>query len=359
MQIAVPDPIFQTYLFGIIFLSCLLFSFSRRGPASVLDLDTTQELKGFAILAILFSHVGYFLASDHRFLFPFSIMAGVGVDIFLFVSGYGLTVSALKKSLSPRAFYERRLKKIFIPLWITLIGFFLLDFTFLKKVYPFHDVLFSFFGYFHHADLYNDVNSPLWFISLILFYYILFPLIFSKRATPFSALILFGLTTVISIWNPAALAGMMSLYNLHVIAFPLGMCAAWILEKKNVTPKRCSLLANSVSLGFTLFAIGYLAIHSNVGSAWWLEEGTSVLIAFLIIFVFSIKRFSVGSLYLVGMLSFEFYLLHWPILYRYGGLFMIAPAWLALSAYILILLGIARCIQNLTRRILHENAVAQ
>jgi len=39
----------------------------------------TQELKGLAILSIVFAHIAYMLVSDSRFLYPLSVAAGVGV----------------------------------------------------------------------------------------------------------------------------------------------------------------------------------------------------------------------------------------------------------------------------------------
>src|SRR3989339_1241391 len=116
MAILVNSPVISTYVFIIIFLVVVLATIRRKGTQEFFSATVSQELKGLAILMILFGHIGYFLAEDHRFLFPLSISAGVGVNLFLFLSGYGLASSALSKSLSIFQFYKKRLAKLFIPM---------------------------------------------------------------------------------------------------------------------------------------------------------------------------------------------------------------------------------------------------
>src|SRR3989338_4223352 len=123
----------------------------RRVVGSI-GVDVTQELKGFAILAIVFSHVGYFLALDHSFLFPLSVFAGVGVDLFLFVSGFGLATSACARGESVVQFYRRRLKNIYVPLWIVLAAFFIAGYFILHKTYAGDYIEGSLAGWFPSAN---------------------------------------------------------------------------------------------------------------------------------------------------------------------------------------------------------------
>ena len=95
MQIEVTSPVTQTQIFALIFCLALFLSARRKKEILSFSKETTQDLKGFAILAVILSHIGYFLSTDDKFLFPFSILAGVGVNLFLFLSGFGLTVSSV------------------------------------------------------------------------------------------------------------------------------------------------------------------------------------------------------------------------------------------------------------------------
>ena len=179
MQISITDPAYQTLLFGIGLGLILLLTFVKKRDYTSLDL--TQELKGFAILAIIFAHIGYALTIGGQFLFPFSVLAGVGVDLFLFFSGYGLAYSAAKRPETRVSFYTRRLPRLFIPFWVVVSILFLLDYFFTGGSYSWTYILRSFAGVFTNADLYHTLNSPLWYFTFILFYYLLFPLVFFKR----------------------------------------------------------------------------------------------------------------------------------------------------------------------------------
>src|SRR3990167_10590201 len=105
-MIGVSHPVFQTaLLFGA--LAACVSLFRRKDGEGVLGQESTLSLKGFAILAIVFAHIGYFLVADHRFLFPLSTLAGVGVDMFLLLSGFGLTMSSLSRDRPTMDFYAR------------------------------------------------------------------------------------------------------------------------------------------------------------------------------------------------------------------------------------------------------------
>src|SRR4051812_35906082 len=101
MQIEITDALPQTIFFSVLFLGLILLSLKKVKPFSSLTKEHTQELKGIAILTIIFGHIGWLLAKDHQFLFPLSALSGVGVNLFLFLSGFGLTLSEKKKQLKP------------------------------------------------------------------------------------------------------------------------------------------------------------------------------------------------------------------------------------------------------------------
>ena len=111
MEISVADPFLQTIIFAVpLFLAIFLTVRKDKNP-NELSIDHTNELKGIAIMMVIFSHIGYFLDSKDAFLYPLSVAGGVGVNIFLFLSGYGLTISSLKSSLSVFGFYYKRRRR--------------------------------------------------------------------------------------------------------------------------------------------------------------------------------------------------------------------------------------------------------
>ena len=78
--------------------------------------DCTTTMRGIAILIIIIGHVGV-SGFDIRFFNPFG---GIGVAMFLFLSGYGLTESYKKNGLD--GFWRKKILRILIPylIWVPI-----------------------------------------------------------------------------------------------------------------------------------------------------------------------------------------------------------------------------------------------
>lgn len=378
MIISISNPIEATRIFIAIFTIALFLSTKRKTDRELFPISVTQELKGLAILAIVFAHVGYALVSDNRFLFPLSIMAGAGVDLFLFLSGYGLVMSGIKRNLSLKDFYRVRLLKLFTPLWLSITAFFLLDFFILGKTYSWWGyVLPSFAGIFPSADLFGDLNSPLWYFTFILFYYLMFPIVFSKRKPWLSAAIIYAVSYIMLHHSPSYLSRVMGFYELHTMAFPLGVAAGEMFcrlscSSENSIRSKAELLVKSFKrragiagasdksaknikspmskifkrLGYYLllavlmFVIAYTACHSGSDKSPFVRQLTSIVTMSAITLLFLVKKTEVRLLYWFGLYSYEIYLLHWPILSRYDIFFRFSPGWIAMAAYLCLFLAL-------------------
>ncbi|MCR4281020.1 MAG: acyltransferase [Candidatus Kaiserbacteria bacterium] len=352
MGIAIANPVLSTWLVSFALLIALIVSAKKENEAEAFSPRLTQELKGLAILAIIFSHIGYFLASDHQFLFPLSIMAGVGVNIFLFLSGFGLTASALARERTSREFYLRHLPKLFAPLWIALALFLALDFFVLHISYDWQYIMRSFLGFFPSADLYTDIDSPLWYFTLAFFYYLLFPIIFIKKKPWLSAFLIYAIVESARLLSGHALDAVARLYSLHMLAFPLGMLFAWTLSAPSpvlsliTRLRKMARTARHALTATLLIPVCYFAYFSGVGGTVMQEQSISILVVALLVLIFIIKQTRFGILYLFGIYSYEIYLLHWPILYRYDALYKNLPAWLATILYLIAFLGIAYAMRS-------------
>lgn len=366
MIISVSNAVLATQIFSAIFIVLLLLSIRRQKSFAGLSVSLTRELKGFAILAIVLSHIGYFLVSDHRFLFPLTIAAGLGVNLFLFLSGYGLTMSALAKPLSIWQFYRHRLLKIYTPFWLVIVILFALDFLIGHKTYGLVYMARSFVGFFPHADLWQDLNSPLWYFTFIIFYYLLFPLLFSKKNPWLSAGLLYFTGYFIVRAEPAILDNVIHLYRIHLFAFPLGVLAAGLIFKypgsraqkiiEQIKPVfERNKIVSRISYWLLIFmALGvfvYTAYNSNIGGARWLEEATSLLTGASLIILFLLKKFEVRLLYWFGIFSYEIYLFHWPLMARFDIFYRFTPAWLATLLYLGLFLALGWGMRQLLAKI--------
>ncbi len=366
MIVSINNVIQSNWIFISIFLIIFLFSLGRKKIEEGFSISITQELKGFAILAIIFSHIGYFLVDDHRFLFPLTIAAGVGVDLFLILSGYGLTISKLKKDETIFQFYKKRVLKLMIPFWLVLSTFLIMDFLILKISYSWAFIGKAFLGIFTSANIYNDLNSPFWYFTLILFFYVLYPIVFSKKHIWITSFSLFILAFVVTNLNLPILSGVSGLQKSHIIAFPLGILIAWFANQNNSKiklffhnfiekMKHSSILFKKIfyySFMILLISfISYFAYHSGVGKGIILEQLTSIVTTIAILILFFFKKIESKLLYIFGIYSYELYLLHWPIMYRYDIFYKNFPGWFATILYLVLFMGIGFILKNISEKI--------
>lgn len=344
----VTNPVLQTWIFSLLLGAAVLFSVRKRKDKQLFPLSATQELKGLAILLIIFAHIGYGLIADPRFLWPLTNLAGLGVNIFLFVSGYGLTSSNIKKPLGIKDFYTRRLKKLFIPFWIILAIYFLLDFFVLNRTYPTEYITRSFAGIFKTADMHSDIDSPLWYFSFILFYYLLYPIVYIKKRPWLSAIVIYGITYAL-LHHSHYIESLdnVRFYKVYALAFPLGMVAAWLNSKqgeirgfldKYISAFNDSKVMRKAAYYSSIAALAIIFIYARSLSAPWdtpqKEQAINILTMLCLIAIFLLKRIDMKLLYIFGIYSYEIYLLHWPLMSRYDFLFGNVYSWLAVAFYL-------------------------
>ncbi len=369
MIISITNAAAETGIVAYGLLAILLVSVRRARNSELFSMEITNELKCLAILMIVFSHIGYFLVNDNKFLVPFSNYAGVGVDLFLVLSGYGLVASALSRPLSIGRFYLRRLPRIYVPVIATLVIFLLLDFFALGITYPLATTLQNFVGIFGRANLYEHIDSPLWYITFILINYLLFPLIFRRRFPFLSAVAMAGAMWLTVVYLPSInliSLDLLSFYKLHFFAFPLGMAICALLNRPHqLIPTFIGKLNGGVYrsqifmiLRLTAFVLAaailiYNYRHGQVGKAWYWETAASLANVVGLLLIFILKKIDFRSLSLLGAFSFEIYLLHWPLLWRYNFLFGRLPAGSATLIYLILFILAGFLFKKLNNKILN------
>lgn len=341
MQIDIINGSAENLIFINIFLLALILSVKRFNTTHSFTPQMTEELKGLAILAVLFSHIGYFLISDHRFLFPLSTIAGVGVNLFLFLSGMGLTFSSIKQPLSILKFYLKRLPRLFLPMWIVLSIYLLMDWILLQKTYPLITSVENYLGFFPRADLFLDINSPLWYFTMIFFYYLLYPLVFHRKIAYLTPVFLLLIPFLLFKMDLPVTKDVLNLYKVHFVSFPLGVLFALIIQERNLSLfrfhfKNIFLRSNLVFILVPIFlgVFAYTSINSGVGLEKEIEQTVSLITMFSIIFVFIAKNIEFRLFNIFGKYSYEIYLLHWPLLVRYDLFYKYLPASIATILYL-------------------------
>ena len=333
----------DTILFISLLSVAILFGLKSKTPF-VFDKSVTNDLKVFSFFVVVFSHIGYFLFTDHSLFYPFSNYGGVAVNIFFFLSAYGLSFSFAKWKGNLKGYYNKRLHRIVPSIWLTIALIFILDLVWHGHVYGFGYMVQNFLLWYPHADLYTDIDSPLWYITPLVIYYLTFPFLYKEGKPWLSAGIILVFGYLLSLT-----AFVCPLFSLHYIAFPLGVLFAHYLPViKTFFEKHSRVVKTIIPIVLFVFVV-VTGIYSGVGTFYEQYISNLTMIA-LVLFLFTIP-FSSSTLTFLSAYSFEFYLLHWPLMNRFDIFFKIRSVpWLWLTLWIIVLIGIAELFKKVISR---------
>jgi fucose 4-O-acetylase-like acetyltransferase len=147
-----------------------------------------RELMGFAIIWVMIFHC----LSDHIKALGIPVLSflskqgDLGVELFLFLSGIGLLYS-MSKNEAVLPFYRRRINRVIIP-WLIISC----PYWILKSIIVDHDGAMVFLENWSGVSLWTKGVTTVWYISLIVVLYFLYPFIYrlQKKNSLFIALIM-------------------------------------------------------------------------------------------------------------------------------------------------------------------------
>jgi peptidoglycan/LPS O-acetylase OafA/YrhL len=285
----------------------------------------TSLLKGVGILLVVFHNFFHWVkpsCGENEFSFAkqnfdnfisninfinalsylFSYFGHYGVQIFIFLSGYGLTVRYGSKTIRYKSFIKRRLLKIYPTFTIAIIILLiyqniLLDFEYSVRTLASVFIRYTLIANWIPGKIFT-LSGPFWFYSMIIQLYFIFPLfvkLHRKNKYALNAFLLISLLFTICT-NPFFSSIDLSLYyNFlgNVPVFILGMIFAF---NKNLILNKWSTL-----LFGALFTFGQFYEFS-----WYFSQISFVMITLHLILKFNLnfkKSFVSKFLILSGHLS--------------------------------------------------------
>ena len=296
-------------------------------------LEIIEFLKGYAIFTIMIYHFLQTLNLPDPFN-HFISFGGTGVHLFVLLSGFGLFLSYLRKPTNYFTFLKKRVSKIYIPYVVIVIISALISFfipLYQNSLYAFggHVFLYKMFD----ESIIGSYGYPLWFISMIIQFYIIFiPLaIIAKRVSPVNFIIAGAAMSILwvlivvglgkeseRVWN--------SFFLQFIWEFALGMVLALKFAqndyKFNFNVRRVYLLLFAI-LGCASY--GLMAMKGGVVGKMVNDLPALIGYSSLAIFIYKLRIEGINKFFIYsGHISFSIYLLHTLILslalfYTNGG----------------------------------------
>lgn len=266
-----------------------------------------SALMGFAMIWVFLFHA----RSEKLGFMPTGLWGAIcengnlGVDIFLFLSAFGLCFSLKKNTI--KRFYLNRFKRILPTWWVVLFAMHIMGLLVGSKfpdgsfVYP-HSIVDMFFwytglGYFFNTCFYE------WYIPTLLVFYLLIPLIYKLSRNGVLLLVLLSIPLVLLYkWS-----GILPHLSLSVTRIPIFLLG--VLFFKDLEQNKYNLFfVTCLILFICIFALSFFwKVPSVVQTAPLLPMGMGLLGLLL-----SLKytRFIEVFFTFVGTISLEFYLIH-------------------------------------------------
>lgn len=134
--------------------------------------------RGFAILTIVIYHYLIMVVRESSILSDAILVAAGGGHLFVIMAGFGLYLSI--SSFHAGAFYKRRFVRVLIPYYIVIT--FIFGMNLLFRFYP-ENGLYAYLGHIFWYKMFDEsivvsFGGQFWFLSLIIQFYLVFPLLY-------------------------------------------------------------------------------------------------------------------------------------------------------------------------------------
>lgn len=249
------------------------------------DKDYTTAVKGFAILCVILSHVANFWSV--RWFTP---LGGIGVAMFLIMSGYGLTVSYQKNGL--KDFWKKRLAGAYIPYAIACLFGLLFGATF-KQIGM-------------SLLLIKPFNVYWWFMQYLLIWYMLFWIVNILRISDKMKMCLLAAAAV-----ACFIVFKDAMWGQQSFSFVIGV----FLAAYGVKGKKYIIGISAMLLGIFALAVKQIPVLRNADITYiWnfiqLINKTGIAVGTIFIMLYAGRLFKSRLMCFIGSISFELYLVH-------------------------------------------------
>ena len=258
--------------------------------------EDTQILKGLAISMVIVEHLGQVFC-----IAALNPLGPIGVCLFLFVSGYGLSCSYKKNGRNK--YFSKRVLKVYIPYLASIVLFSIWSYCIGNTL--------TVRAIFDYAVLKYLPQGSFWYLQLLFYWYVTFyflTFLYDNEKALITVLCVVTLgITIYSRFN--------RLYVWQIASFPAGIIASKHKELIDRHPKIGGgvLLLVTAVIMVVLKKTQYVELHELGVADTLLQIGiTWCLSIFMFYVVDYLKRtnFLKKVVLLIGSISYELYLAH-------------------------------------------------
>lgn len=282
---------------GIIIAIVVLLIFCLK-PASarneLLSRENSGMLKGVMAIMVLIHHIADRTSTGVLF-HPFSNFGYAAVGVFLFLSGYGLQISYLKKGEKYSiGYFKKRIPAILFP-YILINLIYWLVYTVNGDIYTPDMVFFSI--------ILGDIIVPFsWYMTEILVLYLFFGL-FMKMKSKKNDMIIRNAVVVLLFSVGAFVLDMGYWWYVSNIPFVVGVIAASYSDEIMKKTKKYMWLIALISL------IGFIVLHVFFYGSTLFMNVASVMFTVFVVALATYVEPRFGVLNFLGDMSLEIYLM--------------------------------------------------
>jgi len=348
LSIGHPDAINLIILLALVVLIILSL---RKSSTTLLDVSQTNQGKGLAILLIIIGHLWVHISNNK----PALVWSGGGISLFLILSGYGLTRSQLQLSHSVgfEEFFSRRTKRVFYPYWIATAVILGMDFLLLDRTYSLHDILLTTIGV-NISTTTRHIDYTRWFITFILFWYIMF-FVSTKVGTKRKGLLFLFLVSIVLLPLDYYLT---KLGWYQIFSFWTGCAIGQARERlTSLTVGRDWMVFAGCSAGLIVSSVYKIYFDTIFEGSFpyflvlLIREGIGVIFScsLLLGIIFLGKLGFISKLLsLIGIISYELFLLHGPLLIKYDFIIQNENVVLSFFLYLVVICALSAGLHRVT-----------
>lgn len=270
-----------------------MFNLSKNNECKFMSINYTTILKGIAILIVMLGHMGNFWGVTY-----FTPLGGIGVAIFLILSGFGLSESYKKSGLNH--YWSKKLINVYIP-YVIIRGMGIIIQMLMGTKYTLIDILLGF-------SLLKNIHVYDWYLRYLFIWYIIFYIVNLFLVDNRKKFLLFIIVAIVMF-----LAFQRTLQAEQSLSFLFGIYLSYYKKDSNnmFLKGLISMTIGAVALG--LKQLPAIRSLDDIIIAWnFIQLVNKFCIARGIILCLHsvIKIINIKPIYHIGVISFELYLIH-------------------------------------------------